>query len=461
MMKPRIAFRARGIASPEEKLKNLQRAVLLSAALAGAAVMYVFVLFSRETLLLTQPQQAAAFAALLCFAAALPPVLDRHADAVSCVIGALGAAALIYVRICLFYFRSGDYNNFLYHWVEDMRPLAFSQAVTSDIGNYNAPYELFIFLISRTKWNSLYAIKTLSCLFDILGAYYMSRLCGIYTRTSTARTAAYLLTLALPTVWLNSAYWAQCDMIYAALCLGMLYHLLQKQGRTAVILWALAFAVKLQAVFALPVLLIGLFTRRIKLRQLLWAPAVFFATLLPALLGGQSLAGCLRVYTEQAELYPQMHLNAPSVWVLLGHVEIAPFGRAAVFLAGAAVLVFLYLCWQYRTGITDRLLPMLFFACVLLVPYLLPHMHDRYFFPADLGALLCFLQVRRRWPLPLITVLASYSTYRVFLMGEGPVLDMKWHAISLLVLLGWLLYTVFTQMRQEAITKQDLIHIPD
>ena len=49
----------------------------------------------------------------------------------------------------------------------------------------------------------------------------------------------------------------------------------------------------------------------------------------------------------------------------------------------------------------------------------------------------------------------------VFLMGEGPVLDMKWHAISLLVLLGWLLYTVFTQMRQEAITKQDLIHIPD
>jgi Gpi18-like mannosyltransferase len=261
---------------------------------------------------------------------------------------------------------------------------------------------------------------------------------------------AYLAGLALPAVWLNSAYWAQCDMLYAALCLGMLYHLLKKQGGAATALWALALCVKLQAVFALPVLLIGLASRRIRLRALVWAPAVFALCLVPALLGGQTLANCLQIYADQAELYPQMHLNAPSIWVLLGHVEVEPFGKAALFLAGCAVLVFIYLCRYWRAGLTDDLLPLAFYAAVLLLPFMLPHMHDRYFFLADLAAVLVFLHDRRRWPLPVITVLASYSCYRAFLMYQNPVLDMKWHAISLLGVLAWALYTLFTKMHAEA-----------
>ena len=419
-------------------------------ALLAAMLMLLFVLRDPTALHLTEPRQAAVCAAVLCFAAMLPLITDRQLDAASLAAAALGAAALIYVRVCLFHFLSGDYNDFLAGWVESMRPLTFSQAVQSEIGNYNVPYEYLLFLISRTEWNSLYAIKTASCLFDVLGAAYMMKLCGCYTRSIPARVVAYLAALALPTVWLNSAYWAQCDMLYAALCLGMLYHTLKKQDCAAVILWALALCIKLQAVFALPVLLIGLFSRRIRLRALVWAPAIFALCLAPALLGGQSLASCLQIYAEQSELYPQMHLNAPSVWVLLGHVEVEPFGKAALFLAGCAALVFVYLCWYWRAGLTDDLLPTVFYAAVLLLPFTLPHMHDRYFFLADLAALLVFLQDRRRWPVPVITVLASYSCYRAFLMYQNPVLDMKWHAITLLAVLAWTLYTVFTQMHDRA-----------
>lgn len=423
-------------------------------ALLAALLMLLFVLHDPAPLHLSAPRQAAVCAAVLCFAAMLPLILDRQLDAVSLSAAALGAAALIYVRICLFYFTSGDYNDFLAGWVESMRPLTFSQTVQSEIGNYNAPYEYLLFLISRTGLNSLYAIKTASCLFDVLGAAYMMKLCGHYISSVPARVVAYLATLALPTVWLNSAYWAQCDMLYAALCLGMLYHLLKKQSGAAVALWALALCIKLQAVFALPVLLVGLFSRRIRLRSLVWAPAVFALCLAPALLGGQSLASCLQIYADQSELYPQMHLNAPSVWVLLGHVEVEPFGKAALFLAGCAALVFVYLCWYWRAGLTDEMLPAVFYAAVLLLPFMLPHMHDRYFFLADLAGVLVFLQNRRRWPIPVITVLASYSCYRAFLMYQNPVLDMKWHAIALLALLAWMLYTVFTQMHGEAMRLQ-------
>ena len=427
-------------------LRNITKLML---ALLAALLMLLFVL-SSDSLLLERPRQAAVCAALLCAAAMLPLITDRQLDAVSLTVAALGAAALIFVRICLFHYASADYTEFLEQWVEDMRPLCFSQAVQSDIGNYNVPYEYLLFAISRTDWNSLYAIKTVSCLFDVLGACYMMKLCAHYTDSIPARVVAYLAVLALPTVWLNSAYWAQCDMLYAALCLGMLYHMLKKQSIPAVLLWALALCIKLQAIFALPVLLLGLFTRRIRLRSLVWAPVVFAVCLLPALLGGQTLESCLQIYADQSELYPQMHLNAPSLWVLLGHVEVEPFGKAALFLAGCAALVFLYLCWQWRDGLSDELLPMVFFTAVLLLPFTLPHMHDRYFFLADLASLLVFLQNRRRWPLPLIMVLASYSCYRAFLMYQNPVLDMKWHAIMLLAMLGWLLHTVFTKMHTTA-----------
>ena len=56
---------------------------------------------------------------------------------------------------------------------------------------------------------------------------------------------AFGATFLLPTVVLNSAWWAQCDSIYASLCLGSLYLLLRRQ--TALACVALRPGLRLQA----------------------------------------------------------------------------------------------------------------------------------------------------------------------------------------------------------------------
>ena len=110
---------------------------------------------------------------------------------------------------------------------------------------------------------------------------------------------AFGATFLLPTVVLNSAWWAQCDSIYVSLCLGSLYFLLRRQTALACAAFGLAFAFKLQAVFFLPALVVLVVVNRQRLRGLALVPAAFLAALVPAWVAGRSLASQLSVYPAQ------------------------------------------------------------------------------------------------------------------------------------------------------------------
>ena len=90
--------------------------------------------------------------------------------------------------------------------------------------------------------------------------------CEYQKDSAAAKITAFLLALALPTVWLNSAYWGQCDVVFTSLCIGMAYGVLKGKGNLAAVFWALAFSFKLQAIFVLPAIicpLIGMVCRKL------------------------------------------------------------------------------------------------------------------------------------------------------------------------------------------------------
>ena len=64
---------------------------------------------------------------------------------------------------------------------------------------------------------------------------------------------------------------------------------------------------------------------------------------------------------------------------------------------------------------TDVLRVALLFS--LLVPYLLPHMHERYFFAADVLAVLYAVAVPRRWWVPVAVTTASLLSYLPYLFA--------------------------------------------
>ena len=170
-------------------------------------------------------------------------------------------------------YKTLDYINFLARWVEFFRIHGGFRALKYSIGNYNIPYLYFLALFSVLPFNDLYMIKVLSTLSDVLLAWSVMLLCSRFTNNRTRLLAAFFTTLFLPTVFLNSAVWGQCDSIYVAPMLLGIYCALNHRPWQSVVLAAVSFGFKLQAVFILPIFAVFLMTGKISWKHLLAFPA--------------------------------------------------------------------------------------------------------------------------------------------------------------------------------------------
>ena len=146
-------------------------------------------------------------------------------------------------------------------------------------------------------------------------------------------------------------------------------------------------------------------------------PLTYLATAVPARLLGKPLTDILLVYFNQAGEYAhRLVLNAPTVYQFIPYgAETDTALAARLGIAAAAVLVFALFAVALRLG--RRLDQSALFAMAALlsigVPFLLPHMHERYFFLADVITLCWACSDWRRAPASLAGAasLASYILY--------------------------------------------------
>jgi len=342
-------------------------------------------------------------------------------------------APLVLVRGALLYFKSGDYGSFLWHWIAKMRDLSIAEAMVAKIGDYNMPYMYVLMLISRFQISDLYLIKLVSISFDIVLAYYVMKIVSIKFESINIQIAAFIATLGIPTVILNGAFWAQCDAIYAALALAFLYYGMADKSIKAYIFLGLAFSMKLQTIFIAPMLIVFLFTKKIHIKHIWVLPVTFIATLVPALIAGRSFIRTISIYSEQTNSYPNMVLNTPNIYALLGNVKFENFNFAAIMLAGAATSSLLYFLYINREKIaTHKDYVSIAFTFVLLMPMLLPRMHERYFFMADVLSVALVFFNRNRWYFAPIIILGSYMTYVRFLLGREYLIPIEYASIIMI-----------------------------
>lgn len=343
-------------------------------------------------------------------------------------------AALIYLRVALLGYPSNDYTSFLNVWIEQMKPLSIKEALCEKIGDYNMPYLYFLLFVAKSGTYPLIYIKWFSCIFDVVMAYFIMKCVALKTKNRTVQHLSFILSLAIPTVFINSAYWGQCDSVLAALCVMSIYFSLKSNGIGAIICYALAFSFKLQAIFILPVIVICFIVKRFKLWHIALFPSIFFLTLLPALLAGRGFINCIRIYFDQANQYPKITFNAPTVWRLFGNVGFEYFSSVAIMLAGIAAISLIYLVYKQQINLTNSSILELFYISSILIPFILPRMHERYFYIADVLSVLVFFYDRKRFYVPLITILSSMSSYFAFLLGQN-VFEQKYTALALLILI--------------------------
>ena len=348
-------------------------------------------------------------------------------------------------RAYLFDYETLDYINFLSRWVEFFRQYGGFRAMRYPLGNYNIPYLYFLALFSILPMDDLYLIKLLSTLSDVLLAWSVLLLCSRFTGSRPRLLAVFFTTLFLPTVYLNSAVWGQCDSLYVAPLLLGIYCALSNRPWASVILAAVAFGFKLQAVFILPIYAVFLMTGKLKWKHLVVFPATYLVLVLPAVFLGRPLWETVTLYFSQTgSIGSGLNYNSPSVFALFTKVKDPSLAATvAIVLAFFYMLNLLAVAWVNRKKMNDRAYLALCLLFAIGIPFLLPHMHERYFYGADILSLVLAFSIPVYFPMALLVQFASLLGYHAYLrmrylllMNNGAAALITALALSLLCLLG-------------------------
>lgn len=375
----------------------------------------------------------------------LTGVLKRPEHVVICA--ALIAGAFVIRGFCMNHVTA-DYETFLSQWVDYYRQNGGFAALGDKIGNYNLPYLYFLCLFSYIGINDLYLIKALSIVFDVVLAWGGMQMVGLLTRSTGKKLAAFFLILYWPTVILNGAYWGQCDSIYVAFAVLSIYLALKNRGAAAMICIAVSFAFKLQAVFVMPIFVVLLIGRRVKLWHFLLFPVTYVVLMLPAVLAGYPLLDTITLYFDQmGTVGSGLNYNSPSIYAFANGVAnenlASALGILAAFMLMAAVFA-----WAFvrRRHLSDWAILGCAVVLAIGIPYFLPHMHERYFFAADILTLLLAVAAPEYLVLPILCEFASLLGYHAYLKMRY-LLPMSYGAVALAIALAGAIIFTAAQLR--------------
>jgi Gpi18-like mannosyltransferase len=363
-------------------------------------------------------------------------------------------AASIVVRIFVYPIVVSDYTAFFANWLSALAHAPGLSALATPFANY-PPLYLYLFkLLTLIPVGGLYGIKTLSLIFEVIIAAVTAWIVGKTAPDAHSRGGLFLvfaIMLSVPTLLINGSLWGQVDSLYAAFVLLSLFALVCKRPLAAAILYGVAVSLKIQAIFFLPVFL-GYFLWDVRrFGYLLIVPVAYVISVIPAWLAGASLPYLLTVYLRQANEYPALSMNSASMFAFTQGVQFSSTALGLLSAAGIAIagLYAAYIAYRVARSQPADATSSLYFALLSAValPYFLPHMHERYFYLADMFSVIYAFYVPRHWYIPIFVVLSSFIAYSAFLSRE-----VAWFAMvyqyadvriaSLLMLLALLLLVV-------------------
>ncbi|MCA4135116.1 hypothetical protein [Arthrobacter sp. M4] len=285
-------------------------------------------------------------------------------------------------------------------------------ALGGEFSNYNFPYLFLMFLGSLLPLEPLFAIKLVSLVGDCLLALSVGVVVRQLRPAKLVPAVAALLALFLPTVLLNASMWGQCDSIYTSFLLLSLKSVLKDDARGSWLWWAVAVSFKLQAVFFLPALVFISVRNRYSLVLPLQAAGLWAMLSIPPVFFGRSLGSTLSVYINQTHTQEDsLVAGAANIYTWFPGASASESRIPAMVLCGAVLLLTAYAYWRGPDSAERRVL---FTVAVLAVcPLLLPQMHDRYFFAAEVMSLLLITH-KKLFIVPLAFAATGLTVYYLY-----------------------------------------------
>jgi hypothetical protein len=207
----------------------------------------------------------------------------------------------------------------------------------------------------------------------------------------------------------------------------------------------ISFGIKLQAVFILPIYAVFLMTGRISWKHLLAFPATYLILVLPAVCFGRPFWETITLYWDQTgSIGSGLNYNSPSIFAVFTDIR----NPSAAATAGIALSFFymlnlLAVAWANRGRLNDKAVLALCLLFAIGIPFFLPHMHERYFYGADILSLVLAFSVPLTFPAALLVQFASLLGYHAYLkmrylllMNHGAAALIVAFAVTLVCLLS-------------------------
>lgn len=302
-------------------------------------------------------------------------------------------------------FQSDDWTRCWVPWME-----AIEGPFTSIVrfpGDYNMPYVTLLWIINHIPIPKLYGVKILSVLFDYflaVGAAKLVASCVNEERWESSQLLTYSLVVLSPIVIKNSSWWAQCDSIYCAFLIWSLYFFVNKKDCKGMVMFGFALAAKLQAIIAVPFLIIYWWkNKRFSVLYFLIIPVVMELLCIPAIMAGCSPFISITQYLGQTSEYQYLYHLYPNIWALLQGAsywicaDLAIGGVVGIF----AILLLVTTLWGKEINKNTLLLYCVTITMTAL--FFLPQMHERYGYFLEI-LLICLAVYDHKHIVPAITV---------------------------------------------------------
>lgn len=326
----------------------------------------------------------------------------------------------IAVRVILRIVTTMDWELYWDPWIADLKEMGFSYLAT-DRYDYAPSFVYILWVISRLPINPMTAYKAIHIALDFVAAAVMGKLVMETTGSRTRSFCTYGLMLIVPTIWADSALWAQCDIIFMLFILLCFYYLFREMPGRAMFFYGLAFAFKLQSLFIFPFLVILWVNKKIKIQHFLWIPGLYFLSIIPAWIAGRPLLELINIYMAQgAQDVWSLSLKWANIYQIIGNqFFLLEYAEGGVWLILGILMCVMFAMAQKRYRITNEFIVQMALFFALLTPYFLPHMHERYGCLADILAILYAMMNWRRFYIPLVQILISFTCYMAYLSHLG------------------------------------------
>jgi len=346
------------------------------------------------------------------------------------------------IRLFLFHVVSPDITVFEGVWYDKFIEVGRIDAFKELFYNYPPPLLYLIDVTTLLRFiPKEIAIKLISVVFDFFAAWGMYKILAWKFPGTNYKWIGFFSLIFLPTVFIESGMWGQSDIIYTSFLLWTFYFLSRSQNCRAIIFFSIAFSFKLQAAFFAPFFIILFFRKKFPFKLFFVFPIIYFISIVPAWLAGGPIKDLLLMYFLQFGTYSSLSMRAPNLYLFINpgnyFQQVVYAGMLITF-----VIVLTYTLFRILKN-KDVSMESLCLDAVLFtyfIPFLLPKMHERYFFTGGIFfLLLAFLNHKLIWTV-LLAQAASLMAFIPYFSGWSDVFAKIGAVLNLFLIIGLVYY---------------------